>query len=314
MGLLAAPAGAAPPAKCKTIAECSKALSADPNNPVMHLWMGDAYYNDKLTMFAGNEYKLAADQGNIQAAAYYADLLKNNQTFLGTFQEAEKYASIAANGGNTLAMFMLGDLHYYTAYGMVNDSVAASWYARALLQPPDKDVPADSRTITAKNMGDIYMNSASGMRNYTTAAAYLQMAVIGGDVWSMSELGSLYTNSQYGMLNYQKGNPLLQQAANGGDGWAMYNLGLSYCWGRGLAQNTAQAQTLWNNARAKGRETNDDKLVSWANNNLSYIGQCGSSGNNGSAFTPTPPPNVNYQYDRGVQARDSINQQTYGHQ
>jgi len=163
----------------------------------------------------------------------------------GKYAEAVKCYWEIAEGGNTEAMFKLGN-YYYSGLGvMQNYEEAAKWLRKA----------ADGGFAKAMNaLGWCYYNGQGVTQNYEEAVKWYRKAVEAGDVMAMNNLGNCYYNGLGIMQNYEKAVKLYRKAAEGGIKYAMNSMGDCYRYGRGIAQNYEEAVEWYQKAVEAGDE------------------------------------------------------------
>jgi len=147
-------------------------------------------------------YRLASDQGQVNAQSNLGGMYANGQGVLQDYKEASNLYRLAADQGNADAQNYLGWL-YANGKGVPQDyKEAAKWYRLA----------ADQGHASAqKNLGVMYANGQGVPQDYKEAAKWYGLVAVQGYASSQFTLGVMYEIGQ--------GVPSNRVAA-----YALYNL------------------------------------------------------------------------------------------
>jgi len=159
---------------------------------------------------AAKWYRMAADQGNIEAKFRLARLLQEGEGGVKKdLKAAFNLYQEAAAAGNIEAQNWLGYSYEYGLGVDVDNAKAAEWYKKS----------ADAGlAIGQNNLGLLYLNGRGVQRDYDQAFKLFDEASKKGDAWAINNLGGMYemgwgtkTNKAIALQLYgqaaAKGNP-----------------------------------------------------------------------------------------------------------
>lgn len=197
----------------------------------------------------------------------------------GDFAGAIQAWTLAANAGNSAAMYNLGVMAF-TGRGEAKDQAAAArWFAKAgaaghtggminyglslmngygvakneaegvgwLRKAADAGLPSAMGLV-----GQLYLQGQGVRRDAKQAAGWLQRAADAGDGPSMVDLADLYDQGLGVAADKRRAAELYQQAANAGESAGMVRLGYAYEDGEGVGKDPVQAATWYQRAAEAG--------------------------------------------------------------
>lgn len=133
---------------------------------------------------AAKWYRMAAEQGNIEAKFRLARLLQEGEG--GVKKDLKTAVSLyqkAADAGNIEAQNWLGYSYEYGLGIAVDNAKAAEWYRKS----------ADGGfAIGQNNLGLLYLNGKGVQRDYAQAFKLFDEASKKGDAWAINNLGGMY--------------------------------------------------------------------------------------------------------------------------
>lgn len=222
-------------------------------------------------------YRLAAAQGDTDAQANLAALLRNGRSPTGKDTETLQSYRLAADKGDASAQFRLGQI-YERGDGVAQDYLQAlSWYQKAaeqgnqhaqfrlgLMYQQGQGVEKNARQAAywyrgAARQGNAQANYALGLlhefgngvtKNEREAKRLYQLAAEQGYTEAQYRLGVLYSTT--GQYDFDAAVKWLRKAADGGHADAQARLGHLYRDGWGVRRDYAEAKTLFTAAAAKG--------------------------------------------------------------
>ncbi|CAK0751144.1 conserved hypothetical protein [Gammaproteobacteria bacterium] len=148
---------------------------------------GDRYHEgrgvERDDIEAAKWYRLAAEQGHINAQCRLGDLYANGWGVARDDAEAAVWYQRAAGQGDADGQFNLGVL-YANGWGVArNDAEAVKWFQKA----------AEQGDVNAQfNLGDIYARGLGVTRDDSEAVSWYRMAAEQGDASSQYHLGDRY--------------------------------------------------------------------------------------------------------------------------
>ncbi|MCB9471284.1 MAG: SEL1-like repeat protein [Candidatus Obscuribacterales bacterium] len=232
-----------------------------------------------------NWYRRAAEQGdsesqNVIAAWLFDDAVEGNRSF----EEAFRWAGLAAEGGQVVSMRLLAYMHedglgttasaeeavrWMTAAADNGDTQALLWLARGFTEGEhglEIDLKKANRYFRmAADLGDleahlemalVYLFGAGVARNYATAARWLKPVAEDGHPYAIYLLSTLYRDGNGVRQDEAEYLRLLEEAAEGGLAAAQFELG-SYLFDSGKVE---EARSWWELARDQGSEEAADRL------------------------------------------------------
>jgi TPR repeat protein len=133
---------------------------------------------------AAKWYRMAADQGNMEAKFRLARLLQEGEGGVKKdLKTAAKFYREAAEAGNIEAQNWLGYSYEYGLGLEVDNAKAAEWYRKS----------ADAGLgIGQNNLGLLYLNGKGVKRDYDEAFKLFDEAAKKGDAWAINNLGGMY--------------------------------------------------------------------------------------------------------------------------
>lgn len=133
---------------------------------------------------AAKWYRMAADQGNMEAKFRLARLLQEGEGGVKkNLDEAAKLYQEAAAAGNIEAQNWLGYSYEYGLGLKVDNAKAVEWYRKS----------ADAGlAIGQNNLGLMYLNGKGVQRDYDQAFKLFDEASKNGDAWAINNLGGMY--------------------------------------------------------------------------------------------------------------------------
>ncbi|MFO0993700.1 MAG: hypothetical protein U1E67_17400 [Hyphomicrobiales bacterium] len=165
---------------------------------------------------AAKWYRLAADQGNIEAKFRLARLLQEGEG--GVKKDLKAAVALyqeAAEGGNIEAQNWLGYSYEYGLGVEVDNAKAVEWYKKS----------ADAGlAIGENNLGLMYLNGKGVKRDYDQAFKLFDAAAKEGDAWAINNLGGMYEMGWGTKVNKTIALQLYGQAAAKGNPHAEDNV------------------------------------------------------------------------------------------
>ena len=162
-----------------------------------------------------------------------------------------KWYRQAAEQGNALAQYKLGEC-YYLGYGVRQDyAEAVNWFRKATEQG---NAPAQYK------LGECYYLGYGVHQDKTEAAKWYRQAAEQGNAPAQYYLGWCYYHDQGVSQNYAEAVKWYRKAARQGNVQAQYYLGLCYQHGQGVSQNDAEAVRWYSKAAEQGYKLAQDEL------------------------------------------------------
>ena len=205
--------------------------------------IGDSYVQYKNFDKAKEMYKLAADQGYLDAQYNLALMLYNGYDGNKNFEQARQLFTLAANQGDIDAQYMLGHM-LYEGEGGNNDLNKARQMS----------------TLAAKN-GHVKAQYKLGLMLYkdpesdtdlNEARQMFTLAANKGHVEAQYILGWMLYDGKGGNKNIEEARRMFKLAANQGLASAQYQLGLMLYEGDGGYKNVDEARQLFTLAANQG--------------------------------------------------------------
>jgi TPR repeat protein len=258
------------------------------NIPERLFELGERFYNgygvEKDGIEAFKYYKLAAEQGHIEAQYNMGEMYHWGQYVDTNYTEALKWYQLAAERGHIESQNNLGDLHYYGDGVPENEGEALKWYQLAADQGH-----AESQFC----IGWIYSFSTDIEKNEGEVLKWYQLAAEQGHVEAKEELSAIYyeyglqfqcpgvnKNTDEAILwyrlaaeqNHFPSQQLLFMLAERGYVEAQFNLGEMYFFGKGLEKNEQEAFKWYVLAAQLGHKEAKEKLsnLHYLNLNITY--------------------------------------------
>jgi TPR repeat protein len=223
----------------------------------------------KITSRATELYKLAAEQGNVDAAYNLGYIYHQHYHWKWNYRESFKWYTIAANGGNICAQNGLALLYLKGLGTDVSYPKALHWYTKA----------AKSRNINATiSLASIYRKGDIVEQDYTKVLEWYRKAIKEGSTVAQNSLESLYNNKSISVIdsgskidfkfglcsklhadisNIPESTDLenlkkLASYCKRGDGHAMFDIGKRYSQGNGFPKDKYIAFKWIKNAAKAG--------------------------------------------------------------
>jgi len=149
----------------------------------------------------------------------------------------------AAERGDAMAQFNLGNMYLEGIGVPQNDKLAADWFRKAAEQGY---APAQN------NLGALYMEGRNVPQDYKQAVDWFRKAAEQGDAGAQTNLGALYANGVGVAKDEKQAAALYRRVAEQGDLIAQLDLADCYLWGKGVPKNLVLASMLLQ--RVFGRE------------------------------------------------------------
>ena len=163
--------------------------------------------------------------------------------FLPTLRAAERWLTLAAEQGDTMAMRELGDLHSGLLGEQGNIRTAWQWYERA---GAAGDAAAQNR------LGILCENGMGRPRDYAAAAHWYELAAASGEILARFNLALLLSTGRGVQQDGERALQLLAEVAATGDGMGDYYMAELLEKGRGVARDLPAAIRHYEAAREKG--------------------------------------------------------------
>jgi len=211
-------------------------LAADQGHVNAQYNLGISYENGqgvpKDEKEAAHYYKLAADQGHVHAQYYLGVLYKNGQGVPKDEKEAARYYKLAADQGSSYAQYNLGILYKNGEDVSKDEKEAARYYKLA----------ADQGHVNAQyNLGILYEDGQGVPKDEKEAARYYKLAADQGHVRAQYYLGVLYKNGEGVSKDEKEAARYYKLAADQGHVRAQYYLGVLYENSRDVLPDDSQA-------------------------------------------------------------------------
>lgn len=164
-------------------------------------------------------------------------------------QKAIYWYKKAAENGNVIAQFNMGEI-YDSGNGVKQDfAKAASWYLKAAKQ-------GDALAQCA--VGNCYFHNQGFALDYNQAAYWFRKSAMQGNAVGQRCLGICYDEGKGVSKDVKIAIEWYEKAAAQGDAVAMFNLGMSYFNGEGVKKDRKKAIELFKNAaQIDGNVLND---------------------------------------------------------
>ena len=185
---------------------------------------GEGVLQDQVE--AARWYRLAAEQGHTVAKA----LLESSDA-TGVPAVARRYQR-AAEQGDASAQLNLGDMYAGGVGVPQDDTEAVKWYRLAAEQ---------GDAGTQYNLGVGYSLGVGVLKDDAEAARWFRLAADQGDAGAQSNLGFMYREGRGVPQDDAEAVRWFRLAVEQGNATAQYNLGFMYDSGRGVPQDGAEA-------------------------------------------------------------------------
>ncbi len=175
----------------------------------------------------------AGNAGNGRAGGRGAHIGQHAPDGMNVEENVVAYYRHAAQQGDAGAQLALGQLHFYGARGVTQDTAKAAQFFRLAADQ------GDASAMT--NLGHMHLNGVGVEQNNNTALELFRKAADKGSVAAMNGLGFLYLN---GIAVKQSATTALvhfKKAAEQGSPDAQFNLGSMYFSGQGVKQDHSVA-------------------------------------------------------------------------
>jgi len=153
---------------------------------------------------------------------------------------------IAAESGNSHAMYWLGCLYEHGQGTPQDSSAAVEWYRKA----------AQLGSVQAINrLGEMYENGDGVTRDFGNAKFWFTKAAHHRNSHAMNQLGMLYSYDRGFPSDYPTALGWFQRSAKHGDAEAMNNVGMMYLEARGIPRDYVKARIWFERAVSKGNSS-----------------------------------------------------------
>ena len=168
------------------------------------------------------------------------------------YAKAMKYARIAAERGNAVAMNDIG-LMYERGQGVAKDMTeAAKWYRKS----------AEAGSAWGQhNLGYSYREGEGVPQDYAEALKWYRKAVEQGHAGAMIAIGVMYELGQGVDKDMTEAVKWYRKVAEAGDDVGQYDLGLCYQYGKGVSIDLSLAKYWYEKAAAQGHENAKKRLA-----------------------------------------------------
>ncbi|MDE6408374.1 MAG: SEL1-like repeat protein, partial [Anaeroplasmataceae bacterium] len=175
-------------------------------------------------------YRLAAEQGNVEAQNRLGDFYYKDNPMSSFYNESGKWYSLAAYRGNADAQYNLS--HYY--YIEENDEESIKWLKLAA---------KNGNTFAQYVLGEYYFYGLMGCEEkLEEGIKWYKLASENGNLNAQSILGHFYLTGFRGCeKNKEEGIKLLRLAAKNGHEDVQYQLGHYYFYGKVVEQSYEEA-------------------------------------------------------------------------
>jgi TPR repeat protein len=217
------------------------------NDPAYHK-LALEYGGDKNVKFGdARSLRIArAEQGDAKAQCELGDLYYHgNFLYPQDYKEAAKWLRLAADQGQVLAQYLLGQC-YRDGNGVQKDlTEALKWYRLA----------AEQGYANAQyTLGDIFYYGDGIQKDCEEAVKWFRLAADQGDEFAQSVLGECYYRGLGVPQNYEEAVKWLWLAAEQGESTSADVLGLCYGLGNGVPQSHEQAYAWFSLAAIRGNK------------------------------------------------------------
>jgi hypothetical protein len=161
------------------------------------------------------------------------------------YVDALYYYQQAAELGNDLAQFQLGQIYSQGQGTTKNERIAHQWYQQAAQQ---------GHAQAQFKLAYGYSKGVGVGQDHQQAIYWYQQAAQQGVLIAQYNLAYIYTQGQVTERDYVKAAYWYQQAAAQGDADAQNNLAKLYENGQGVAQDLSKAKSLYRQAAAQGHQ------------------------------------------------------------
>lgn len=195
---------------------------------------------------AYKEWKIAAENEDVDAQYAFAMLNYNGQGVAQNFQQAFYWLSKVADKGKAPAQFYLGVM-YYNGQGVEKSyKQALSWYTKAA----EQGIP-----LAQYNLGVMYFSAQGTDRDIKKSLSWYTKAADNGYAPAQYQLGAKYLNGQGVEKDESQAVAWFTKAAELGYADAQHDLAVMYFDGQGVKTDRKQAAYWDTLASAQG---NDD--------------------------------------------------------
>ncbi len=250
---------------------------AEENVPESQYELGNLYehgwYGVPMDLSKAAEwYEKAADLGNVPAQMKIAAMYEHGWGVEPDLKKAAKWYTKAAESGDAAAQRLLGDLHYYGWWGIIeNKNTALQWYLRAAEQGERHSQRKVAEIGDCKNrvywyekaarqgdkqaqyhLGWMYEKEAGVEQDYVKAYAWYSMAAHKGYSYAMLSLGHMYEEGLGVDKNSREAVRYYGMAARMGLSEAQFMYGVMFENGWGVDKNNSEAIYWYNKAADRG--------------------------------------------------------------
>ncbi|MCL2420640.1 MAG: sel1 repeat family protein [Defluviitaleaceae bacterium] len=181
-----------------------------------------------------------AKAGDAEAQYMMSTLHSAGHGVVKDAQEAFRWTQLAANGGDKMAQFLMGNAYRELGNGLPIDlNQALEWYHKAADQ---------GYALACLSLSGMYEQEcvpkdlAKAKAWYDKGVAIVKKDAEAGDRDGQNLYGLLYKLGMFGHpQDYEKAKEWYSKAANQGDAMAMLNLGYMYRLGEGVPKDEKQA-------------------------------------------------------------------------
>lgn len=188
--------------------------------------------------------KYYAEAGNHAAQYRLAQEYFQGRYLAKNHQLGLKWATKAAEGGDSTAQIGMGALHHF-GEGIVKPDYekAMYWYQKAA---------EGYEALAYTYIGLLYHDGLGVKKNNELALHWITRGAENGDAFGQAVLGSMYLNGATLPRDYKKANYWLTKSADNNDSLGEYNLGKMFELGLGMERNQEKAVHWYKKAAAQG--------------------------------------------------------------
>ncbi len=182
-------------------------------------------------------YKLAADQGQLQACVLTAQSLIEGKGVMSSSEKAISYYQIAADAGYVPAQAFLG---WYLLKNKLNLELAVHYLK--LVAQTGNEAYKELVAVCRRDLAECFEKGRGVNQSNQNALYYYRLAVDNGDVFAQDRLGDAYLKGEMGLKSDAKQAIYYYQlAANQGNEFSLKRLAECYETGQGVEQSFEQA-------------------------------------------------------------------------
>lgn len=194
--------------------------------------------------------KTNAERGDVAAQVNLAITYYNNKDYT----ESAKWFTKAAEAGNAVAQYNLGNMHADGMGGLQKDyAEAVKWYQKSADQ---------GYGFAQNNVGIAYKNGQGVAQDYVEAVKWFTKAAEQNIAVAQNTLGAIYATGVEGIpQDYTKAVQWYQKAAENNDANGQLNLGSMYTSGNGVKKDVVQAYLWISLAAAQNKKSAAERLA-----------------------------------------------------